>query len=44
MANAELTGRAITVDFVKETLRDMLALQDKLITVENIQKTVAVYY
>lgn len=44
MANAELTGRAISVEFVKETLRDMLALQDKLVTVENIQKTVADYY
>ena len=44
MANAELTGRTISVEFVKETLRDMLALQDKLVTIENIQKTVADYY
>lgn len=43
-ANAHFTGRAITLDFVKEALRDLLALQDKLVTVENIQRTVAEYY
>ncbi len=43
-ANAEFMGKAITVDFVRETLKDMLALQEKLVTVENIQKTVADYY
>jgi chromosomal replication initiator protein len=32
------------MDFAKEALRDLLALQDKLITIENIQKTVAEYY
>lgn len=44
IANAHFTGKAITLDFVKEALRDLLALQDKLITIENIQKTVAEYY
>ncbi len=44
IANAHFTGRPITLDFVKDALRDLLALQDKLITVENIQKTVAEYY
>ena len=44
IANAQFTGSAITVDFTKEALRDLLALQDKLVTVENIQKTVAEYY
>lgn len=44
IANAHFTGRAITLDFVKDALRDLLALQDKLITIENIQKTVAEYY
>lgn len=43
-ANAHFTGKAITLDFVKEALRDLLALQDKLVTVENIQRTVAEYY
>ncbi|MGB0936560.1 MAG: chromosomal replication initiator protein DnaA [Colwellia sp.] len=44
IANANFTGRAITIDFVKEALRDLLALQDKLVTIDNIQKTVAEYY
>lgn len=44
MANAQFTGRPITIDFAKEALRDLLALQDKLVTIENIQKTVAEYY
>ncbi|OGT45911.1 MAG: chromosomal replication initiation protein DnaA [Gammaproteobacteria bacterium RIFCSPHIGHO2_12_FULL_41_20] len=44
IANAHFTGKAITLDFVKEALRDLLALQDKLVTTENIQKTVAEYY
>ncbi|MGC7560764.1 chromosomal replication initiator protein DnaA [Pasteurella sp. PK-2025] len=43
-ANAEFMGAPITIDFVREALKDTLALQDKLITVENIQKTVAEYY
>ncbi len=44
IANAHFTGRPITLDFAKEALRDLLALQDKLITIDNIQKTVAEYY
>ena len=44
IANAHFTGKSITLDFVKDALRDLLALQDKLITIENIQKTVAEYY
>lgn len=44
VANAEFTGRSITLDFAKEALRDMLAAQDKQVTIENIQKTVAEYY
>ncbi len=43
-ANAGFTGKPITIDFTKDALRDLLALQDKLVTVENIQKTVAEYY
>lgn len=43
-ANAEFTGKEITTDFVRETLKDMLALQEKLVTLENIQKIVAEYY
>ena len=33
-----------TLDFAKDALRDLLALQDKLVTMENIQKTVAEYF
>lgn len=44
LANAQFTGRAITVDFVKDALKDLIAAQDKMISIENIQKTVASYY
>ena len=44
MANSAFTGRPITLEFAKEALRDLLALQDRLVTVENIQKTVAEYF
>ncbi len=44
VANSQFTGRAITMEFAKEALRDLLALQDRLVTIENIQKTVAEYY
>lgn len=44
IANARFTGKPITVDFVHDALRDLLALQDKLVTIDNIQKTVAEYY
>jgi chromosomal replication initiator protein len=44
LASAHFTGRPISVEFTKEALKDLLALQDKLVTVENIQKTVAEFY
>ncbi len=44
VANAQFTGRPITLDFAKEALRDLIAAQDKQITIENIQKVVAEYY
>jgi chromosomal replication initiator protein len=44
IANSRFTGRAIDVDFTKEALRDLLALQDRLVSIENIQKTVADYF
>ena len=43
-ATANFTGKPITLDFARETLRDLIALQDRTITIENIQKTVAEYY
>ena len=44
IANSRFTGRPITLEFTKEALRDLLSLQAKLVTIENIQKTVADYY
>jgi chromosomal replication initiator protein len=44
MANSLFTGQPISLDFAKEALRDLLAVQDKLITIDNIQKTVAGYF
>lgn len=44
VANARFTGRPITIDFAKEALRDMIASHDRMVTIDNIQKTVAEYY
>ncbi len=44
IANAHFTGNEITVDFAREALKDLLTLQAKLVTIDNIQKTVAEYY
>jgi chromosomal replication initiator protein len=44
IANSRFTGHPITVDYTKEVLKDLLSLQARLITIENIQKTVADYY
>jgi len=44
IANSHFTGRPITLELAKEALKDLLALQDKLVTIENIQKTVVQYY
>ena len=44
IANARFTGRDITESFAREVLRDLLTVHDRLITIENIQKTVCEYY
>jgi chromosomal replication initiator protein len=44
VANSQFTGKSITLEFSREALRDLIAAQDKQITLENIQKTVADYY
>ncbi|MAR92636.1 MAG: chromosomal replication initiator protein DnaA [Pseudomonadales bacterium] len=44
VANAHFTGKAITLEFVKESLKDLLALQEKQVSIDNIQKIVAEYY
>ena len=44
IANAEFTGQSISVEFAKDALRDMISAQDKMVSIENIQKTVADYF
>ncbi|MFP4273109.1 MAG: chromosomal replication initiator protein DnaA [Halothiobacillaceae bacterium] len=44
MATAQFTGRPITIDSTREALKDLIAAQEKLVTIENIQRTVAEYY
>ncbi len=44
VANSRFTGLPITLEFAKDALRDLLALQDRLVSIDNIQKTVAEYY
>lgn len=44
IANAHFTGQGITLDFAKEALKDILALRARLVTIDNIQKTVAEYF
>jgi chromosomal replication initiator protein len=44
VANAQFTGSLITLEFVQEALKDVLALQDKLVSIDNILRTVAEYY
>ena len=44
IANSNFTGEAISNEQVRESLRDLLAIQDRQIGVDNIQKTVADYY
>jgi chromosomal replication initiator protein len=44
IATAAFTGQSITLDFAKDALKDLLALQERLVTIDNIQKTVAEYF
>ena len=44
IATAMFKGRAVTVDFAKEALQDLLALQERLVTIENIQRAVAGHF
>ena len=44
IASAQLVNKPISVEQAKEALHDLLVLQNKLVTIENIQKTVAHYY
>lgn len=42
--HANFVGRPIDLELVKEALRDLFALHDKLVTIDNIQRSVAEYY
>ena len=44
IADSHFMGKTITQDFIRESLKDLLALQDKQVGVDNIQRTVAEYY
>jgi chromosomal replication initiator protein len=44
LATAHFKRETVTLEFVKETLRDLISLQERLMTIEQIQKTVAEYY
>lgn len=44
IANARFTGSRITIEQVKRALRDLLAIQDRQVSIDNIQRTVAEYY
>ncbi len=44
LATARFTGRPVTLELAREALKDLLAAQERLVTIENIQKTVAEYY
>lgn len=44
IANARFIGSRITIEQVKRALRDVLAIQDRQVSIDNIQRTVAEYY
>ena len=44
IAGAHFTRRPIDIDLIREALKDLLALQDKLVTIDNIQRIAADYY
>ena len=44
IANGQFTGRELSVELVRESLKDLLALQDRLVSIDNIQRVVAEYY
>ena len=44
IASARFMGRPIDIGLIRESLKDLLALQDKQVSIDNIQRTVAEYY
>ena len=43
-ANSAFTGEPITLGFAKDALHDLLVVQNKMVTMTNIQKTVMEYF
>ncbi len=43
-ANTQLTGETITLESTRNALRDLIAVHDRLISIDNIQKTISDYY
>jgi chromosomal replication initiator protein len=43
-ANNQLTGEPLTVESARNALRDLIAVHDRLISIDNIQKTISEYY
>ena len=44
IASAKFTGRPFDIDLIKDSLKDLLALQDRQVSLDNIKRTVAEYY
>lgn len=44
VASARFTNRPITIDLVRESLKDLVSLQDRQVNIDNIQKMAAEYY
>jgi chromosomal replication initiator protein len=44
IASAHFTARSIDIPLIKDSLKDLLALQDRQVSLDNIQRTVAEYY
>ncbi|MFM1895676.1 MAG: hypothetical protein RLZZ385_750 [Pseudomonadota bacterium] len=44
MAHASFVGRPIDLALIKDALKDLFAIQDKMVSIDNIQRSVAEYY
>ena len=44
IAHSNFKGEKIDLELIKDALRDLFALQDKLVSIDNIQRSVAEYY
>lgn len=44
IATANFRGKVIDIDIIKESLKDLFSIQDRMVSIDNIQKTVAEYY